>query len=256
MSKLRQTNNASYKTFAYAAIEYLKTREKQAVDVSFYNDSIHKYLSKIPKTRENYPILFDIHILLGNSNKRRELIEPALQNYVIAEDFALLANDIERIIKIKGNIALIYQDMEEFDKALDKGKQTLELIEKNKNKLAEKYYSSKYKKMSNVAAIYATLYKNDTLKNKYAADSSLHYYNTILRSKDFNFNDYYLGKVYYGIGTIYSLKRQLIKASFFLEKSLELFRKSKSQSYLYKGYYNNGYNYYMLNDIEKAKKTF
>lgn len=254
MNKLLLSNNTAYKTFGYAAIEYLKVREKQSINTSF-KDSINKYLPKIVRVNKNFPLLFDIHILLGNSNKRRKLIKPALQNYITAENYALLAKDIERIIKIKGNIALIYQDMGELDKALNKAKETLDLIEANKEPLSNKYYSSKYKRMFNVAAIYATLYKKNREKQQYA-DSSLHYYNLILKTKEFNLNSYYTGKVYYGKGTIYTLKKEYSKASSFLEKSLALFEKSKSQSYLYKGYYNNGLNYYNLNKFEKAKHNF
>ncbi|WP_167455928.1 helix-turn-helix domain-containing protein [Tenacibaculum singaporense] len=254
MNNLLKSDNVPYKTFGYAAIEYLKVREKRPINIPF-KDSINKYLPKIAKTKKNFSLLFDIHILLGNSNKRKKLIKPALQNYITAENYALLAKDIGRTIKIKGNIALIYQDMGELDKALNKAKETLKLIEKNKEALSNKYYSSKYKRMFNVAAIYATLYKNDKKKHQYA-DSSLHYYNSILKTKDFNLNSYYTGKVYYGMGTIYTLKEEYSKASSFLEKSLELFEKSKSQSYLYKGYYNNGLNYYNLNKLEKAKQNF
>lgn len=254
MNKLLQSNDVAYKTFGYAATEYLKVREKQPINIPF-KDSINKYLPKIAKTNKNFPLLFDIHILLGNSDKRKKLIKSALQNYIAAENYAFLAKDIERTIKIKGNIALIYQDMGELDKALNKAKETLELIEINKEALSNKYYSSKYKRMFNVAAIYATLYKNDKKKHQYA-DSSLHYYNSILKTKEFNLNSYYTGKVYYGKGTIYTLKEEYSKASSFLEKSLELFEKSKSQSYLYKGYYNNAYNYYMSNNLNKAKENF
>ncbi|WP_120186622.1 helix-turn-helix domain-containing protein [Tenacibaculum lutimaris] len=255
MDKLQKSTSIPYKTFGYAASEYLKIREKESLNVSFYLDSINKYLPSILKTTNNYPILFDIYILLGNSNKRKGLIKPALQDYITAENYALLANDIERTIKIKGNIALIYQDMGELDKALNKAKEALELIEINKEALSNKYYSSKYKRMFNVAAIYATLYKNDKKQHQYA-DSSLHYYNSILKTKEFNLNNYYTGKVYYGKGTIYTLKEEYFKASSLLEKSLEFFEKSKSQSYLYKGYYNNAYNYYMSNNLNKAKENF
>ncbi|MEE3999096.1 helix-turn-helix domain-containing protein [Tenacibaculum sp. FZY0031] len=254
MNRLIESNDIAYKTFGYAATEYLKVREKQAINIPF-KDSINKYLPKIAKTNKNYTLLFDIHILLGNTNKRRKLIKPALQNYITAENYALLAKDINRTIKIKGNIALIYQDMEELDKALNKAKETLELIETNKETLSNKYYSSKYKRMFNVAAIYASLYKNDKDKHQYA-DSSLHYYNSLLETKEFNLNSYYTGKVYYGMGTVYTLKEAYSKASSYLEKSLVLFTKSKSQSYLYKSYYNNGLNYYNLNKLEKAKQNF
>ena len=81
MNKLLLSNNTAYKTFGYAAIEYLKVREKQSINTSF-KDSINKYLPKIVRVNKNFPLLFDIHILLGNSNKRRKLIKPALQNYI------------------------------------------------------------------------------------------------------------------------------------------------------------------------------
>lgn len=255
MNKMLNTNITSYKTFAYSAIEYLNTREKKNVDIKFYKDSIEKYLPRIDKTKENYTILFDIHILLGNTNKRRSLIKLALHNYIKAEKYALLAKDIERIIKIKGNIALIYQDMQELNKALSEIKETRKLIEDSKEELGNKYNINKYKAALNIGAIYATLYKNDVKNNKYA-DSSLSYYNSLLKNKKNKLSSYYLGRVYYSLGTVYSLKEEYNKAGYFLDKSLTIFNKNKSDSYLYKGYYNAGFNHYMANDIEKAKQSF
>ena len=138
MNKIINTNNIPYKTFAYAAIEYLKTREKQHVNLDFFKDSITKYLPQISVEKKNYSTLFDIHILLGNTNKRRRLTKAALKNYIKAENYALAAKDIERTIKIKGNIALIYQDMEELNEALLKSKEKRFLIETNKEKLGRK----------------------------------------------------------------------------------------------------------------------
>jgi AraC-like DNA-binding protein len=255
MNKMLNTNIASYKTFAYSGIEYLKTREKKFVDIQFYKDSIEKYLPQISKTEKNYTILFDIHILLGNTNKRRKLIKAALHNYIKAENYALQSNDIERIIKIKGNIALIYQDMKELNKAIKETKETLKLIEENKKELGKKYITNKYKTALNVGAIYATLYKND-IKNDQYADSSLSYYNSLLINKEIKLSPYYFGRIYYSLGTVYSLKKEYTKAGYFLDKSLTIFNKNKSDSYLYKGYYNAGFNYYMANDIEKAKQSF
>ncbi|WP_299158078.1 helix-turn-helix domain-containing protein [uncultured Tenacibaculum sp.] len=255
MDKMINANNIPYKTFAYAAIEYLKTREKQQVDLVFFKDSITKYLPKIPITKKNYSILFDIHILLGNTSKRRGLTKTALNNYSKAENYALAAKDIERTIKIKGNIALIYQDMEELNEALLKSKEKSFLIETNKEKLGSKYYINKYKTALNIGAIYATLFKKDTLKRQYA-DSSLHYYNSVLKNNNFKQDSYYYGRIYYGIGTIYSLKKESSKANFFLEKSLHIFQNYKSHSYLYKGHYNVGVNYYMASDLKNAKSNF
>ncbi len=255
MNKMLNTEVTSYKTFAYAAIEYLKTREKKNVDIHFYKDSIENYLPKISETEKNYTILFDIHILLGNTNKRRKLIKPALHNYIKAESYALQANDVERIIKIKGNIALIYQDMQELNKALSETKEALRLIEENKKELGNKYNVNKYKTALNIGAIYATLYKNNIEKSQYA-DSSLLYYNSLLKDNNFKLSSYYYGRIYYSLGTVYSLKKEYTKAAHFLDKSLTIFNKNKSYSYLYKGYYNTGFNHYMANDIEKAKQNF
>ena len=255
MNKMLNTNLASYKTFAYSAIEYLKTRNKKIVDIKFYNDSIEKYLLRISETEKNYTILFDINILLGNTNKRRKLIKPALHNYIKAENYALQLNDIERIIKIKGNIALIYQDMKELSKALSETKETLKLIEKNKKELGNKYNTNKYKTALNIGAIYATLYKNNIEKSQYA-DSSLLYYNSLLNDKNFKLSPYYYGRTYYSLGTVYSLKKEYSKAGYFLDKGLAIFIKNKLDSYLYKGYYNAGFNRYMANNIEKAKQNF
>lgn len=254
MNKMLNTNIASYKTFAFSAIEYLKTREKQFVDIQFYKDSIQNYLPKISETKKNHTILFDIHILLGNTNKRRELIKPALENYIKAENYAIAANDIERIIKIKGNIALIYQNMGELSKALNQAKKTLSLIEKNKDFLADKYQLRKYKTVLNVGAIYTTLLDN-TMNHQYA-DSTLFHYNSLLKDKNIQLSSYRYARIYYSLGTVYTLKKEYSKASYFLKKSIALFKKNNSFSYLYKSHYNIGYNYLMANNLEKAKKSF
>lgn len=255
MEKMLITNNTAYKTFAYAAIEYLKTREKHVVDIQYYKDSINKYLPKILKTKENYTILFDIYILLGNTNKRRGLIKSALENYIKAENYATAVNDIERIIKIKGNIALIYQNMDELDKALNESKNTLKLIENNKDVLSDKYLLRKYKTTLNLGAIYTTLYRDNT-KNFQYSDSALFHYNSLIKNKEFKLSSYRHARINYSLGTIYTLKKKYSKASYYLEKSISLFKKSKSYSYLYKSHFNNGFNYYMSNDLEKAKKNF
>ena len=255
MDKLSKSSNISYKTFAYTAIEYLKTREKHPVDINFYKNIIQSHLLKIPETKQNYSMLFDIYILLGNTNKRRNLIKPALNYYLKAENYALQSNDIERIIKIKGNIALIYQDMDELEKALLKGKETLTLLEEKKQVLGKNYLTQKYKTELNLGAIYTTLFKKDTLNRKFI-DSALTHYNKLLKSKDFTNEDYYTGRIYYSLGTAYSLKNEYDKANMYLDKSLTLFKKVNSQSYLYKANYNSGYNHFMSNDYNKAKKRF
>ncbi|WP_420553201.1 helix-turn-helix domain-containing protein [Tenacibaculum aiptasiae] len=255
MNKLVKTNNIPYKTFAYSAIEYIKTREKQIVDINFFKDSISKYLPKISLKKENYNILFDIHILLGNTKKRRGLTKQALKNYTKAEAYAIETKDIERIIKIKGNIALIYQDMEELNEALLKTKEKHFLLEISKEKLGSKFQINKLKTSLNIGAIYATMYKNDTLQIQYA-DSSLYYYNSILKNNNLKDDSYYYGRTYYGLGTIHTLKKEYTKANLYLEKSLEIFHKYKSYSYLYKGYYNTAVNYYMAKNLKKAKNNF
>ncbi|WP_428744904.1 helix-turn-helix domain-containing protein [Tenacibaculum sp.] len=255
MDKLSQSDNISYKTFAYAAIEYLKTREKQPVDINYYKNTIQSSLLNIPETKQNYSMLFDIYILLGNTNKRRNLIKPALDHYLKAENYALQSDDVERIIKIKGNIALIYQDMDELEKALLKGKETLALLEEKKQVLGNKYLTQKYKTELNLGAIYTTLYKKDTLNHKFI-DSALTHYNKLLKNKDLNNEDYYTARIYYSLGTAYSLKKEYGNANMYLDKSLTLFKKVNSLSYLYKANYNSGYNHFMSNDYDKAKKHF
>ncbi|WGH74667.1 hypothetical protein P8625_11280 [Tenacibaculum tangerinum] len=255
MHRLVNTDAVAYKTFAYTAIEYLKTREKQPVDIAFFKDSITKYLPKIGKTPENDTILFDIHIILGNTNKRRGLMKSALLHYIKAENYAIKAKDIERIIKIKGNIALIYQDINELNEAIYKMKQKDSILEENKERLGAKYLIHKNKTSLNIGAIYATLYKSDTGKYNYA-DSSMYYYNSVLNNNKYKENSYNLGRVYYSLGTLYSLKKDYTKGNLFLEKSLKIFEENKLQSHLYKGYYNIGVNYYMVNDFKNAKNSF
>ena len=71
-----------------------------------------------------------------------------------------------------------------------------------------------------------------------------------------NNDNYYTARIYYSLGTAYSLKKEYGEANMYLDKSLVLFKKVNSQSYLYKANYNSGYNHFMSNDYNKAKKHF
>ncbi|CAL2092722.1 Helix-turn-helix protein [Tenacibaculum sp. 190524A05c] len=255
MDRLSQKTNIPYKTFGFAGAIYLKTRDKYPLDFEAYRDSINKYLPQITENKNNYTLLFDIYILLGNTSKRRGQMKAALEYYLKAENYALITNDIERIVKIKGNIALIYQDIGQFNKALDKIKTTLKIAENNKDVLGSKYAGRKYKTLLNTSAIYNSIFKSDktVLAN---ADSSIHYLNRILNDKQLKLSKFRYGQVYSNLAITYTLKEEHKKARPYYDKSIDLFTEIKAQSYLYNSYYNSGINYWHLDSLAKSKSDF
>lgn len=255
MYRLSHKTNIPYKTFGFAGAIYLKTRDKYPLDFEAYRDSINKYLPQITENKNNYTLLFDIYILLGNTSKRRGQMKAALEYYLKAENYALITNDIERIVKIKGNIALIYQDIGQFNKALDKIKTTLKIAENNKDVLGSKYAGRKYKTLLNTSAIYNSIFKSDktVLAN---ADSSIHYLNRILNDKQLKLSKFRYGQVYSNLAITYTLKEEHKKARPYYNKSIDLFTEINAQSYLYNSYYNSGINYWYLDSLAKSKSDF
>ncbi len=255
MDTLIISNNTPYKTYGYAATEYLKTIEKKKVTQQFFKDSIHKYLPKIVESPKNYAILFDIYILLGNTNKRRKKSEQALRYYLKAETIAKKSNDIERIVKIQSNIGLIYQDIDELDKAVTKFKATLNFLEEYKHKLGKKYYQRRFKIVSNLGNLYNTIYQEKD-ENLVYMDSSLYCFNNILKDKNFKLSNYKKAELNFSLGTTYSLRKKYKQATSFFEKTLLYFKEKKSQSYLYRTHYNLGVNYFNSGNLNKAKQNF
>jgi YesN/AraC family two-component response regulator len=255
MDELSKTKNIPYKTFAYAASLYLKTRDKYPINFESYKDSIHKYLPKIKENNTNYALLFDIHILLGNTYKRRGQMKSALDYYLKAENYALIMNDVVRIVKIKGNVALIYQDMNQLDNSLEQINTTLKIVENNKEKLGKQYSSRKFKTLLNTSAIYNSLLKERNDIHRYG-DSAIHYLNRILSDKELNLSKFKYGQVYEYLATTYTLKKEYAEAEPFFQKSIEYYSESNTKAYLYKAHYNNGLNYLKMNDLQKSKKSF
>ncbi|MFY7669801.1 helix-turn-helix domain-containing protein [Tenacibaculum sp. MEBiC06402] len=255
MNELSLTQQTSYKTFAYAASLYLKTRDKYQLNFESYKDSINKYLPKIKENNTNYTLLFDIHILLGNTYKRRGQMKLALQHYLKAENYALIINDVERIVKIKGNVALVYQDMRKLDNALQQINTTLKIVENNKERLGSKYATRKFKTLLNTSAIYNSLLNEERETFRYG-DSSIYYLNTILSDKDLKLSKFKYGQVYNNLATAYNLKKEYNKAEPFFQKSIAFFTESNAQAYLYNAFYNSGVNYWEMNKLQYSKRSF
>ncbi|MCH2032369.1 MAG: helix-turn-helix domain-containing protein [Tenacibaculum sp.] len=255
MKKLANKDDYSFKTFAYAASLYLKTRDRYSFNFESYNDSIHKYLPKIHENNQNYAMLFDIHILLGNTYKRRGQMKAALDNYLKAENYALIINDVERIVKIKGNVALVYQDMRQLDNAINQITTTYKIVENNKERLGKKYNSRKFKTLLNTSAIYNSLLQDNNM-NLYYGDSSVHFLNKILSDKDLKLSKFKYGQVYRNLATAYSLKKEYVQAEPFFQKSIEYFSEINAQADLYNAFYNTGVNYLEMNNLQKSKNAF
>ncbi len=254
MNKLIISNNIPYKTYGYAATEYLKTKEKKKVNQQLFQDSINKYLPQIKVSPENYTILFDTYILLGNTNKRREKPEQALRYYLKAETIANKAKDIVRIVKIQSNIGLIYQDIGALNKSVSQLKKTLDFLENHKNKLSEKYYQRRFKTLSNLGNVYNTFYQEKG-GNEVYLDSSLHCFHSILEDKKFELSPYKKATIDLCLGSTYSLQKKYTKAIGFFEKALVYFKKEKTQADLYKIYYNLGVSYFNSENYDKAKEN-
>lgn len=255
MDKLANTSSSPYKTFAFAAQAYLKTRDKYPINFQSYSDSIQKYLPQIKDNNQNYSLLFDIYIILGNTSKRRGEMKAALDFYLKAESYALIINDIERIVKIKGNVALINQDMGQLDDALRQINITLKIVENNKKILGKNYNNRLYKTLLNKGAIYNSLLQENETK-LYYGDSAIHCLNRILTNESLTLTQLNYGSVYSKLATAYTLKKEYQQANPFFQKSIEYFNAVNSQSNLYNSYYNMGVNYWKQDSIIKSKKSF
>ncbi|WP_442265793.1 helix-turn-helix domain-containing protein [Tenacibaculum sp. ZS6-P6] len=254
MNELINSKSITYKTYGYAATEYLKTKEKRKLNQQFFKDSIYKYLPRIAISPENYSILFDIYILLGNTNKRRKKLEQALRYYLTAETFANKAEDIERMVKIQSNIGLIYQDIGSLNKSVLQLKKALNFLDDHKKSLGEKYYQRRFKTLSNLGNVYNTIYQEKNTNNVYL-DSSLNCFRNILNDKNFKLTADKTAKIDLCLGTTYSLRKEYVQATDFFEKALSYFKNKKSQSDLYKTHYNLGVNYFNSGNLNKAKQN-
>ncbi len=252
VEKIFKSDKAIDKAFAYTAKRHLLTINNN-YNGDVYLSKINYYLQSVKESQENNKDLSNIYNILGNTDKANENLKSALQNFFKAEFFAKKSNDLQQIIKVKGNIATVKGDIGLWEDAIKETKSSIQFLKANKNSYDKEYYTIQlYNQYNNLGNWYLQKY-NDTKSEKKYLDSAKTIYNTLLHQ---NTNVLQKALIYENIGSIYSLEDNYSESILNYKKALENFNLSNSSQNLISTNYNIAYNYYKLQKYDEAKKYF
>jgi AraC-like DNA-binding protein len=236
--------------FAYTAKWQLLMVTNQKYNEKEYTDKIDFHLSKVPLKKENYFDLSTVYNIKGNTFYKNNNLNKGLVNFIIAEKYAILSDDINQILKVKGNIASIKGDLKLLDEAIFEIKSINKLIDKNKVN-NQNSLDLKFRNNLNLGTFYIEKYK-ETRKKAYA-DSVNSVFNKLIIE---NGGDYDLARIYTKLGVINSELKDYKKATKFYNESIALFLKLKMDKEVLTTYYNLGYNQFLENNFSQSKKNF
>lgn len=170
--------------------------------------------------------------------EREGYFQSALENYYKASSLANYLGNISSLISAKAGIAILYHDLENFDKGIKYAKEGLELL---KGKIDVEY--SNYAYMANALAI--------NFDDRGNHDSAIMVYSQIIDTLTKYDPESIVSATYNNIGNSLKKLGNIKEAEKNFLKSLEIFKKSESKDLYSKAtIYNN------LGDIYSLKENF
>ena len=240
--------------FAYSA-KLLLLNMKGEADLfkNEFFERINQLILKTPDNKENYADLTNIHILLGSIHKINHDFDQALENYIIADDYALKDNNLTQHAKIKGNIISSKIDVQDYTGAIKELREIVQNVEENANAYSfEEHVTILNNNYLNLGVCYAHLWINDNTLNK-KKDSAIYYYNLVKSTSKINQQ---LAIANIQIGTLYNKSKDYTSARRHYIQGIDYFKAADLKYNTFACQYNLAVNDFESGENLLAKKTF
>lgn len=238
--------------FAYAVKWQLYVIANRKFEKKFFLSKINSNVVKVPNLPQNYFDLASVYNIVGTNFYYENEYNSSLDYFLKAEKYAVLHNDVNQVIKIKGNIATVKGDLNFLDDAIIEIKELLRLIETNKSRLTKENFNElKVRNQSNLGTFY--LEKLLAYKQKPFADSAKVVFDGLLKGE---INDFYKARVFTKLGILNTELENYPVAIDYYQKGVSLFSKIGNESEVLTSNYNLGYNQFQSKKFKEAKKSF
>jgi len=210
VAELMKSDNNEHLAFAASASSYLYQLKgnKAKVDVT-YNEAL-QYLEKVPQSASKTRLQAYICNFRGLTEWKRGNFSKALDNYQKGIKYSITVDDVIQIVKFKSNIALINEEVGNYQLAITNLRQNNDFIDKNERFYSrEQYQNSK----SNINLDLGGSYEGYFMKNLdklYLLDSAAYFY-----KKSVTYSQNFIGNkitAKLSLGNVYLMKKDFINA--------------------------------------------
>lgn len=252
--ELMRSNNIKHLAFATSAASYLYQMKGDTVKCNESYKLSLQYLDRMPESDEKKKLTGYIYNYRGLTEWKRGNFSKALDNYQKGMKFSLAAEDVIQIVKFKSNIALINEEVGNYQLSIKNLRQNNDFIDKNERVYPrEQFQNSK----SNINLDLGGSYEGYYIKNqnkKYLLDSAEYFYKkAITYSQNFTTNKI---SAKLSLGNVYLMKNDFKNAEKIYYDILFLSKQNNSEELLDIANSNLGYLYYSTKKYDKALVFF
>lgn len=252
--KLMKSNDEKHLAFAYGAASYLYQLKGNVAKADENYKTAISHLDKMPESSEKTKLTGYIFNYRGLTEWKRDNLGQALENYQKGIKFSTEVNDVIQMVKFKSNIALINEEIGNYQLAIKNLRQNNDFINKNENVYSrDQFQNSK----SNINIDLGASYEGYYMKNRdkmYLLDSAEYFYKqAVTYSQNFATNKI-AAKM--SLGNIYLIKKDLVNAEKTYFDILFLSKQNNSEALYHAANYNLGDLYFWNKKYDKALICF
>ncbi|MDX6191016.1 helix-turn-helix domain-containing protein [Flavobacterium sp. Fl-318] len=252
--EMLKSNNDKHLAFANGALAYLFQLKSETVKSKEKYVLAFNYLNKMPDSRDKTQLKSYLYNYGGLIEWKRGNFGEALENYQTGIKLSIQLGDIIQIIKFKSNIAIINEEVGNYQLAIKNLRYLNDFIDKN-----ESYYSKEQYNIikSNNNLHLAGSYEGWYMKNRtklFLLDSAAYFYKkTVSFSHDFPINN--IGAKI-SLGNVYYMKNDFKNAEKAYYDIIFFAKQNNYKSEFKVANYNLGNLYYEVKKYDKALVFF
>lgn len=249
-AELQKSNNNEHLSFAYGAGSYLyQLKGNRAKCDEWYNKAL-SYYKKLPESVQKINLRAYLYNYRGLTEWKRKNFSNALSNYQEGIKLSIKTSDVIQTVKFKSNIALVNEEVGNYELAIKNLRQNSDFLDKNES-LYEKdqFQNSKSNIYTNLGNVYEGYFIKDR-KKKFLLDSAEYFYKRAITYSQ-NYIDNKMTATL-SLGNIYLLKRDYKNAerAYF---DISIYAKQNNDETYYKiANHNLGDLYYNQKKYDKA----
>ncbi len=248
--ELMKSNDNKHLAFANGAACYLYQMKGNIPKSDESYKKAFQYLEKMPESPEKTKLTAYLYNFRGLTEWKRGNLSAAIENYQKGIKFSIKVEDVIQIVKFKSNIAIVNEQVGNYQLSIKNLRQNNDFIDKNERVYArDQFQNSK----SNINLDLGGSYEGYFMKNqdkKYLLDSAEYFYKkAVTYSQNFTSNKI-AAKM--SLGNIYLMKSDNKNAEKIYYDILFLAKQNNSESFYHTANYNLGDLYFYMGKYEKA----
>lgn len=248
--QLQQSNNPQHQAFAYGAASYLYQLKNNKVKSEESYQTALKYWEKMPESNEKIKLRSYLYNYRGLAEWKRRNFSKALTNYQEGIRLSSKINDVIQIVKFKSNIALVNEQVGNYELSIKYLRQNNDFLDKNENLYdRDQFQNSKSNINNNLGNSYEAYYAKNR-KRSVLLDSAEYFY-----KKSITYSQNYIDNkmnAKLSLGNIYVFKKDFANAEKIYYDIAIYAKQSGNENYFKIANFNLGDLYYSQKKYDRS----